>query len=1582
MADQNDFWGDAGKGPKNADGSGLRPTGPEQPAGGFYAKETASSGEPAPPAAGSEFWGKAEKARVREQAEREALLRDPDMHRRRRRRVIRRVLLVTGGSVLVVVVLGVVLLPQIASWLAPGIIRKEAARAIAGTLEVGDVSLSWGGPQRVEGVRLVGTDGREVFRGTVEATAGLFGLATGSLDLGTVTLTGGRLAIERGADGSTNIERATTPPGGGASPPAPTARAGRGGKPAPKSEPVMLPTNLRARVVVDGLDATFTDHASGTARTASVRDLTLKATLAPGEALTLDLSAQAFEGELPRSRSVDGAGVAVQARVTSWSSADGRVTLDRAAGKGSVSLRDVPLAIVDALAPALLKDEAGAPVALASALGPRATVEITGELSGDKTPVGKALVKVTTQGATLAGELGYENGVVRTDSPLRVTATGGAIRAIVPQIDGALRDADVRMADLPDAALVVERLSLLLPTGNDPLNLTRAAVAATLSLNEARGSVVIEAGGAPKPFRVSPTTVRVESDGLGTGVRVTARTSATLDGQPAGEVDLDVRAEGLLDAKGALKGGMPGAVSGRVRLAGVATPIAQPFVQGTGLVLAEDVGPTLDAEIVANAPAAPSGGGDAPPATATVRVTGEYLGVIGGVEVTGAALRTTREGLRIEGTRAGRIAARMMGSEGAWVMDAGEASGAIVHVTSLRVPRTASTGAMEWDQASAECVVEVGGVALRRAADAPAQSVRVDRARAGITLRPGGAAGVTLGMECADMGAPFRVTATLDATNVYRMTGEGGFELTPVLTLRPTGRVEVLGAPPTLARFAPSEGELDVAGLVRETLGGATDVTLAFAGVQGRARAVDATLTAKSARVSAEVGGVIDADRASLRPATIGATVSPGVVTTLLRTFAPDVGGEPTLVGPARVSVRVEPIDVPLTPEGGPDLQRTPVAKVRVSLAGQTLVDGLAIAGDEQTPSRALGRLGVEDLVLTGEIPVAALVAPPLSGQRTLRAGASGVVLSASAKPMIRLEASLTAEISEGKPDGTIAARASLGGMNTWDVERVLGQPGLLTGLLGPFADFTASVTITPPPGGYPAENPFGAAQIEGEAGFKSERLVSERPIKFRLGRERVDLLEPAGIRLTADVAALNELIRAGKPPEQAAATIVEAQTITLDVRRLSVPRQVRTTAAAGGAAVGAAGRSPPAEVAASLVAPRIILRSPDGQLTRLNATTFNLTSEEVATPRAGEAPRAQGVVFRLEIGEAAVGEAPAAKGAALAGRVDGLFPPDGVLDLGASLLTVRGELPAAPTAIVDMLLDQKGTMTEVLGPVIALRVDVSNLPLLAGSAGVAGARAAIIDLEATSARARATMRGTVRDGVYVSERPLVISITEITRGFLRSQIRLLPLVGSLEKTPQDAPALFTGSDMTVPLDGNLARLNATIEINPGECRFETSRGFTSLLKALDPRATGAAGVRIPPLSIRVQNGIASYPKWTLPLGDFSVETTGVVNLTDAPVRARRPDGREVDLPARSLDVVTWIPAGALTDQALGLFNVGAGSAMARLTPGLLEPITMIPFRTRGPLDNPSTGADGDLFREQVRDKLDPRRLLEGLRPR
>ncbi|MDX2115447.1 MAG: hypothetical protein SFZ24_07475 [Planctomycetota bacterium] len=1580
MTDPNDFWGrgsGAGKPSDGAEGSGLRPQGPQEPGAGFYAKQTSS--EPAP-AQEPDFWGKAEKARERERAEREALLKDPGVFKRRRRRTLRRVL-IGGGVAVVVLVIGlVVFAPQIGSSLAPGIIRDEAGKAIAGSVDIGEVDLSWGGPQQIRGVRLTGTDGKEVFRGNVESSAGLLGLAFGSLDLGTVTLSAGKLAVVREADGTTNLERAIAPPGK-AAPAKPRTPAK--GSPA---QPASLPEGLRVRVLVQGLDATFTDRsASGAPRTAAVRDLDVKATVAPGEALVIEATGEAFEGDAATARKGEGGALAISARIADWSRPDGRVTLDRASGKGDVSLTGVPLAIVDALVPPLVFDEQGAPIALASALGPRADVEAQAQLDADKGGTGTGTFRVSTQGASAGGDIAIENGIVRVVKPIRVAAQGAAVRTLVPAIDASLRAGGSSVEALPNIALVLEKLAMPLPSGPGLPSLKGLALDASVEITEFRGGVEIEKGAGPKPFRVAPLSVRVTTDDLGAGVRLTAKTQATLDDQPAGEIDADLRASGLLDATGRPIAGLPPVLDGRVRITGVATPIAQPFVQSTGIELTQDVGPTLDIEVVAGAGAKPAGAAaaDVPPATLALRVSGQHLTMTGDVQLTNAGLTTTGEGVTIRAARAGAVAARMVGADTGWALAAPEGGGATVRVTGLSVPRDLQTGAFKKDQVTADATVELGALAARRTIDEPSAAVQLSSTKVGVALRPGASAKVTLDAQAADSGAPFRIVGTLDAKNLYTVDASGAIVPTPPMTIRPTGKIEITGLPASLARLAPppAEGGLDVRALVRELLGGPADVTVAFTNVPDNARAVDATLTAKSPRLSAEFGGVVDNSRAALRAGTLGATVSPGIVTTLLQQFAPGVGGNPSLAGPARLSLKVDPLELPLTPAGAPDLSRTPTAGVRISLAGQTLVDGLGVANADGT-TRDLGRLGLEDFVVTARVPVAAMVAPPLSGQRTLQVNASGVVLSANATPMIRLDADLSAEVAEGKPDGAIAARVGLSGMNTWDVERLMGQPGMLTGLLGPFADLAATVNIAPPAGGYPATDPFAAALITGELGLKSERLVSERPIAFRVGPDRIELTQPAGLRLTPDVAALNEMLRAGKPPEQAAASIAEMQTVSLEIRTLSIPRGVRSVAMTGPAAP-APGGAAPAEIGASLSAPRIVMLTPDAQFTRLSGTRLNIVTEEPV--REGNA--GQAVAFRLDIDEAGVGDTPTAKGANLAGRVDSLFAPDAMIDLAAATLTMRGDVPAAPTAIVDALMDQDGTMTEALGPVVSLRVNVSGMPLIPPKPGPDGkypstASVPVIDLEATSNRARATMRGTVKDGLYVSERPLEISVTEITKELLREHVRLLPLLGSVEKTSQDVPAMFTATDMTVPLDGNLSRLNASINITPGECRFDTSRGFASLLKVVDQRTSGTLGQRLPPLSISIRQGVATYPKWKLPLGEFSVETSGVVNLTDAPVTARSADGREVQLAPRSLDVITWIPAGALTDQALGLFNVGAGTVISKLTPGLLDPFTTIPFRTRGPMDNPETGPAADLFGEQIKNSFDPRRLLDLIRPK
>ena len=118
-------------------------------------------------------------------------------------------------------------------------------------------------------------------------------------------------------------------------------------------------------------------------------------------------------------------------------------------------------------------------------------------------------------------------------------------------------------------------------------------------------------------------------------------------------------------------------------------------------------------------------------------------------------------------------------------------------------------------------------------------------------------------------------------------------------------------------------------------------------------------------------------------------------------------------------------------------------------------------------------------------------------------------------------------------------------------------------------------------------------------------------------------------------------------------------------------------------------------------------------------------------------------------------------------------------------------------------------------------------------------------------------------------------------------------------------------------------------------------------------------GQRLEPLTVTVQNGVATYPKWRLPLGEFVIETEGTVDLVN-----------------RQVDVVTWIPLGALTDKAAGVFNTGIGGTLGKIG---LDRMSTLPFRTRGSMDKPETNADLELFGKQTIKNINPGNLINDL---
>ncbi|MEQ8844137.1 MAG: hypothetical protein RIB58_04710 [Phycisphaerales bacterium] len=165
-------------------------------------------------------------------AEKKMLLRP----RRRRRRLV-----VLG--VLVLLFAGVVaLLPTIAGGVAPGIIAGAVGDGVAGRVEVDRVSLSWTGPQRVEGLRLYAPDSADPAADvTAEVSRGLIGLVLNRRDPGEVVVTG-RVDVKRAPDGTINL-----------------AEALRSTKASASSESPLDGLALRVR----DLDVTFDDQAAG-----------------------------------------------------------------------------------------------------------------------------------------------------------------------------------------------------------------------------------------------------------------------------------------------------------------------------------------------------------------------------------------------------------------------------------------------------------------------------------------------------------------------------------------------------------------------------------------------------------------------------------------------------------------------------------------------------------------------------------------------------------------------------------------------------------------------------------------------------------------------------------------------------------------------------------------------------------------------------------------------------------------------------------------------------------------------------------------------------------------------------------------------------------------------------------------------------------------------------------------------------------------------------------------------------------------------------------------------------------------------
>ena len=127
------------------------------------------------------------------------------------------------------------------------------------------------------------------------------------------------------------------------------------------------------------------------------------------------------------------------------------------------------------------------------------------------------------------------------------------------------------MEAYPDVKVSVQNLHAQIP-GDAGLDLRNAGAVVVVGLSETRGSVVVD--GRTQAFRIAALEARIDAPDLAKGAHVTASTKATINDQPAGDVNVDVTLAGLLDKVGAPIKGPPGTMQGSVSVKKIATAIA------------------------------------------------------------------------------------------------------------------------------------------------------------------------------------------------------------------------------------------------------------------------------------------------------------------------------------------------------------------------------------------------------------------------------------------------------------------------------------------------------------------------------------------------------------------------------------------------------------------------------------------------------------------------------------------------------------------------------------------------------------------------------------------------------------------------------------------------------------------------------------------------------------------------------------------------------------------------------------------------------------------------------------------------
>lgn len=257
--------------------------------------------------------------------------------------------------------------------------------------------------------------------------------------------------------------------------------------------------------------------------------------------------------------------------------------------------------------------------------------------------------------------------------------------------------------------------------------------------------------------------------------------------------------------------------------------------------------------------------------------------------------------------------------------------------------------------------------------------------------------------------------------------------------------------------------------------------------------------------------------------------------------------------------------------------------------------------------------------------------------------------------------------------------------------------------------------------------------------------------------------------------------------------------------------------------------------------------------------------------------------------GDAAVADPGADAALRTTGKVSvavaamGLVGPDGAIAVDRAQLSGSVKVTGFPTAIVDTLAGAKGDLVDAVGPALTMELDARTV------ASEQEARATELSLNFSSSLVQVQVpRMVLSDGLLLVRQSQPIEGTVAISRSLKDRVleQINPVFSDIVSAP---PVRWRLSSAQLPLDLDMRRLDAALQVDVGEVRFRRSGQFLSKFVASEGSPDGIVPGLIEPLRVDVASGRLTYRDFKLRVGRFAndwqlkLSLAGDVDLTRKP---------------------------------------------------------------------------------------------------